>query len=92
MQNKTDTAVESVLNTIEADFSKKLGMKKQVFASRHGGSAKAPKGYSNSTLDIYRLRSVAGRDGKPEKAIYDDLNLQPNQVAKTDNGVWHKEL
>lgn len=92
MKNKTDIAAESILKTIEDNFSRSFNVNKQVVASRHGGTTKMPMDYSNSKLSIERLRGISDHSGKPETKIYDDLNVGVNEANETDNNVWHKEL
>ena len=92
MEGKTDTAAQSILQAIEEDFTRKLGCTMQVVASRYGGTAKLGKGYSNSPIQVRRLRALMGRDGNPETQIYDDLNVGINSPGTTDGMVWHKTM
>ncbi len=89
---KTDLSVQSILNMIENKFSRPLKLKEQFTATRHGGSARLGRGYSNQSREILRLRALKGPDGSPETKIYDDLNLMPNETNTTDKEVWWKKL
>jgi len=74
MEGKTDTAAQSIINTIEQEFSKPLNAKKQVVGSRYGGSVRYGKEYSNDKITIKRLRAIKEQYGEePEDKIYDDL-------------------
>lgn len=90
---KTDSAVQAILNSIEANFSRPLGCTEQYTASRHGGSAKFSSEYKNTQRSVTRLRAIADRNGKPDTQIYDDLNLSPNLKSQlTDSRVWWKKI
>jgi hypothetical protein len=92
MEGKTKTAVHSILNVIENDFSRPLGMSMQFVGSRYGGSIEMPKDYSNIQTKVRRLRAIAGPDGRPETKVYDDINVGANEEGTSDGNLWYKEL
>lgn len=94
-RQKTDTAVQSILKTIERQFSQRLGAEEQFVASRHGGTAYLGGEYDNKTRQVLRLRALGTSryfGDELEKESYDDLNLKPNTVSRTDDEVWHKRI
>ena len=92
MEGKTDTAAQSLLNSLEADFSRALEASIQMVAARYGGTSKFGKGYSNTPAEVKRFRALMGLGRSPETEIYDDLNVGVNEPGTTDSNVWHKEL
>ncbi|MFW5885045.1 MAG: hypothetical protein ACOCUF_02350, partial [Patescibacteria group bacterium] len=92
MQNKTDKAAASILNTIENNLTKPMQADYQIFASRHGGAIKPPQEYGNIEEEITRFRALEGRGGGPEEKIYDDIGNKVNQPVQLDNSVFGKKL
>ncbi len=85
---------EIILQQVEKMFEGS-GVKTIAFASQHGGSlAGIPKGYSNSNIDMIRLRALDGGDGSPETTVYDDLNTghDLNKSHLYGGHVWHKKV
>jgi hypothetical protein len=85
---------EIILQQVEKMFEGS-GVKTIAFASQHGGSlAGIPKGYSNSNIDMIRLRALDGGDGSPETTVYDDLNTghDLNKPHLYGGHVWHKKV
>lgn len=91
LKDKSPEAAESVLYTIEENFSRPIGAGWQVAASRHGGSTKMPSDYDNKKFKAKRLRAI-GRFGRPETEVYDDLSIGCNQEKETSELVWRKRL
>ena len=87
------TSALSIAKAIKNSLSKKIKAKKQLIASRYGGSTDYSKEYNNESIEIYRLRAIDDGSDKPETKIYDDLNIQPNQDGQmTDKKVWWKKV
>ncbi len=85
---------EIILQQVEKMF-KGSGVKTIAFASKYGGSlAGIPKGYSNSNVDMIRLRALDGGDGRPETTVYDDLDTghDLNKPHLYGGHVWHKKV
>jgi len=66
-------------------------------AEQYGGSLgreKLPEEFTNTQIELTRLRALDDNSGDPEIKIYDDLNTG-NDLNKPHNyggHVWHKRL
>jgi tetratricopeptide (TPR) repeat protein len=92
MEGKTDAAAQAILREIEQRFSRPLGAKAQIVATRYAGTSKMDPTYSNDSIEVTRLRALARYGNDPMGVIYDDLNVGVNKPGRTDGHVWHKEL
>lgn len=93
LEGKTDIAAQSVVNTIEQDFSRPLKMTKQFVAAKHGGTSRYGPNYSNDSQTVRRLRAIASTHSRePENQIYDDLSVGVNELGQTDGHVFYKSL
>lgn len=93
MEGKTDTAAQSIVNAIEQDFSRPLGMTRQFVAARHAGMSRFGPEYRNDTQTVRRLRAITSAStGEPEDQIYDDIAVGVNKEGSTDANVFYKDL
>jgi hypothetical protein len=91
---KKEGDIEIILQQIKKMF-KGSGIKTLAFASQHGGSLIGiPKRYSNSDIDMIRLRALDDGRGNPEECIYDDLETGKdlNKPHIYGGHVWHKKV
>jgi len=88
----SEIQVEAILAGVERLF-KGLPVETQVIASQHGGLVKIPAAYSNSQIELTRLRALDDNSGDPESKVYDDLGTGEhlNQRHYYGGNVWHKE-
>lgn len=88
-----ENQVSAILGGVEKIFAG-LPIKKIVMATQYGGSVKMPPEYSNSPVELTRLRALDDGRGRPETHIYDDLGSGTglNRSHNYGNYVWHKEM
>ena len=76
---------------------KGLPINTMAIASQYGGGAvgsNLPTSYSNSQIEMTRLRALDDGGGDPEIKIYDDLGTGSDLNKKHSYGgnVWHKKV
>lgn len=87
-----ENQVSAILGGVEKIFAG-LPIKKVVTATQYGGSVKMPSEYSNSPVELTRLRALDDGSGRAETHIYDDLGsgADLNKPHNYGSYVWHKD-
>lgn len=88
--------VAAIMEKVDKMFEG-MPLNSEAIASQHGGSVKMPKGFSNTPIELTRLRALDAGDGTPETKVYDDMatdsNLNMHKVynSGSSGNLWHKE-
>jgi hypothetical protein len=88
--------VKAIMDAVEKIFSN-LPIETIVIGSQYGGSSvgeNIPKEFSNSAVELTRLRALDDGGGSPETTIYDDLNTNKdlNRPHDYSGNIWHKKI
>ncbi|MBI4616181.1 MAG: hypothetical protein HY720_21370 [Planctomycetes bacterium] len=77
----------SILETIETELARPLGIRRIGIATLHGGRGPLPESYRPDSVLVLRLRALA-RNGVLATRLYDDISSRVNVPQRLDHLYW----